>query len=259
MEIPLKKRRGSFDSLGEVALRGRVTCPCCGYPTLRRRAAFEACPLCGWVDDGQDDPRASAVWEGPNRGLSLAESRRNFERHLSCLPPSWGGAGESGSAELCEAKRALIAAYDELQGASRPDDLTTVWEGVEARETNLRELTARLPAESAPSEGRGAPPGIVVVAPALPLPLLLLSAAAAGQGASLAWAALLLSLVVGMTVGLGTLGLVIFLRAHGALSLRHPAVVAGVVLSCLDVLIPGLVGLLGYKILSGLTGPLTSF
>ena len=253
MNVPLEKRRGLFDSLGEMVLRGRVTCPCCGYPTLTRRAAFEACPLCGWVDDGQDDPRASAVWEGPNQGLSLAESRRNFERRLACLPPPRGVAGEAESAELCEARRALIAAYDGLPGAPRPDGLAAIWADVEARETVVRELAARQTAGAPPSAGRGSPPGVVLIAPALPLTLMVLSAAAAAV-TPLAWVVLTLSLVAGMAAGVGTLGLVIVLRAHGTLSLRHPATVAGVLLSCMDILIPAAVGLLGYKIWSGLRG-----
>ncbi|WP_372442142.1 CPCC family cysteine-rich protein [Actinomadura violacea] len=53
-------------------------CPCCGYLTLERRGYFEICPVCFWEDDGQDDHDADESRGGPNRGLSLAEARRNF-------------------------------------------------------------------------------------------------------------------------------------------------------------------------------------
>jgi len=60
-----------------------VRCPCCGYTTLHERAGYEICILCAWEDDGQDDPRASEVWGGPNADLSLTEARSNFRDHRS--------------------------------------------------------------------------------------------------------------------------------------------------------------------------------
>lgn len=59
---------------------GPYRCPCCGYVTLSRRGWFEICPVCFWEDDGQDDHDADLERGGPNRGLSLTEARRNFER-----------------------------------------------------------------------------------------------------------------------------------------------------------------------------------
>lgn len=58
---------------------GRFKCPCCGYPTLDERAAFDICVLCNWEDDGQDDLNADEVWGGPNAGYSLTEARKNFK------------------------------------------------------------------------------------------------------------------------------------------------------------------------------------
>ena len=58
-----------------------MNCPCCGFPTLTKRADDEICGVCGWQDDGQDDPRADEVWGGPNRGYSLNVARANFRSH----------------------------------------------------------------------------------------------------------------------------------------------------------------------------------
>ena len=60
----------------------RVKCPCCGYPTLEKRARFEICILCDWEDDGQDEPYSDEVWEGPNGDYSLTEARMNFKKHF---------------------------------------------------------------------------------------------------------------------------------------------------------------------------------
>jgi hypothetical protein len=38
-----------------------VTCPCCGYPTLRSRDAYDICELCNWEDDGQDADSAEVA------------------------------------------------------------------------------------------------------------------------------------------------------------------------------------------------------
>jgi hypothetical protein len=78
-------RRRKFNSLldnskdlGELGF----TCPSCGYPTLGEREGYEICTLCGWEDDGQDDENADAVWGGPNGGISLNDSRHNFEINI---------------------------------------------------------------------------------------------------------------------------------------------------------------------------------
>ena len=60
--------------LEELPLR----CPCCGYKTLRERGGFEACAICYWEDDGQDDADADVVKGGPNGDLSLTQGRANF-------------------------------------------------------------------------------------------------------------------------------------------------------------------------------------
>jgi hypothetical protein len=87
----LAQRRAVFESAG------RVTCPCCGYPTIPERASFDICSLCSWEDDGQDDAGALGntatapvgdVVGGPNHDYSLREARDNFETNLTSYRPS---------------------------------------------------------------------------------------------------------------------------------------------------------------------------
>lgn len=78
---------------------GRATCPCCGYPTISERGAYEICSLCAWEDDGQDDnphrpealhdlPLPDAVAHGPNHDYSLTEARENFARNFTAYRPT---------------------------------------------------------------------------------------------------------------------------------------------------------------------------
>jgi hypothetical protein len=89
--VAFSRRRRTFEDAG------RPTCPCCGYPTIDARAAFEICSLCAWEDDGQDDPDhigneatapPDAVTNGPNHDYSLTEARRNFAQNLTSYRPS---------------------------------------------------------------------------------------------------------------------------------------------------------------------------
>ena len=69
----------------------RFECPCCGYPTLDERRAYEICVLCNCEDGGQDDPYADEVWGGPNADYSLAEARINFKKYyiMYSLSPTY--------------------------------------------------------------------------------------------------------------------------------------------------------------------------
>jgi hypothetical protein len=96
----------------------RATCPCCGYPTINGRRAYDICPLCGWEDDGQDDaehrpPGAAepdAVITGPNHGYSLSEARENFAQYVTMYRPA-DRDFEHERAQT-DVKRRIIAAYD---------------------------------------------------------------------------------------------------------------------------------------------------
>lgn len=63
-------------------------CPCCYFPTLSERQAFDICFLCDWEDDGQDDHNADLVLGGPNHSYSLTEARKNFVNYLTSYRPA---------------------------------------------------------------------------------------------------------------------------------------------------------------------------
>jgi Cysteine-rich CPCC len=108
----------------------RATCPCCGYPTINGRGAFDICSLCGWEDDGQDDPERcpylhayfenehgrtaytdpSYVLGGPNTDYSLAEARENFAQYVTMYRPT-DRDFERERAQT-HVKRHITAAYD---------------------------------------------------------------------------------------------------------------------------------------------------
>lgn len=68
--------------------RDRYICPCCFMPTLQTRAAYEACEVCDWEDDGQDSDDAGVVRGGPNGDYSLQEARENFNQHVTMYRPA---------------------------------------------------------------------------------------------------------------------------------------------------------------------------
>jgi hypothetical protein len=82
------KEIDSADSLTFMRFGECFLCPCCHLPTLRERAAFEICSICGWEDDGQDDQNADLILGGPNSNYSLTESRTNFTKYLTSYRPS---------------------------------------------------------------------------------------------------------------------------------------------------------------------------
>ncbi|APX99748.1 CPCC family cysteine-rich protein [Lacinutrix venerupis] len=63
-------------------------CPCCGYPTLSERAAFEICSLCFWEDDGQDEHNANEILGGPNSNYSLVKAKQNFLKYYTMYEPN---------------------------------------------------------------------------------------------------------------------------------------------------------------------------
>jgi hypothetical protein len=122
----------------------RYPCPCCGYPTLTERGGYDICPLCGWEDDGQDDPHAEEVWGGPNGSYSLAAARRNFKLHLiksDPTKPSTRIGGHDSPREL-EAKRRMMAAFDAMPAANG-DELENLWREVNEANAVLESETER--------------------------------------------------------------------------------------------------------------------
>jgi hypothetical protein len=100
-----------------------LACPCCGLPTLRERASYEICAVCWWEDDGQDDPRASEVWGGPNGRYSLAEARANYRAHGHKYEL---GKGISAVEKPSKARTALLAYVRAAQSGMQHLDAATL-------------------------------------------------------------------------------------------------------------------------------------
>lgn len=84
------ERRKKFDEYLKGKNISVFTCPSCGYPILNERGAFEICSICDWEDDGQDDAEADEVWGGPNKNLSLNDSRILIEQKLDEMEEQLG-------------------------------------------------------------------------------------------------------------------------------------------------------------------------
>jgi hypothetical protein len=79
-----------------------VRCLCCGSRTLTAPGVFELCPVCWWLDDGQDEADADVVRGGPNGTLSLTAARANFLAYGASDPRFLGRVRAALPAE-CEA------------------------------------------------------------------------------------------------------------------------------------------------------------
>ena len=118
------QRRAFFDDYSEttdlsspsLAKYGRrLTCPCCGLPTLRGRASYEICFLCSWEDDGQDDDDAAEARGGPNHGLSLESARLNFDQYLVMYEPGRDPRISKGDSPATRSvKERIMAAFDAI-------------------------------------------------------------------------------------------------------------------------------------------------
>jgi len=94
-------------------------CPCCRYPTLSERGGYEICVLCGWEDDGQDDPYADERWWGPNGGYSLTAARANFADSGRMFAADDDERPDEAQ-DAREARRILRSAYDTLRTVDEP-------------------------------------------------------------------------------------------------------------------------------------------
>ena len=122
----------------------RFACPCCGYPTLTERAAYDICSLCYWEDDGQDTDHANEFWPGPNHGYSLSEARSNFHTYLSMYPPEEDRRFVGGdNPKTTTIKRSLIATFDKLRQEASPESLSALWQEVERQEQALHDEMMR--------------------------------------------------------------------------------------------------------------------
>lgn len=131
----------------------RFECPCCLYPTLAERGAYDICELCGWEDDGQDESDADRVLGGPNYELSLAAARENFKQHLEKHSPDSKRFRPPTQREA-SAKREIMAAFDALKRDHTHRE--NLWRQIVAAEQILREeLEQRVRAIETASKQRG--------------------------------------------------------------------------------------------------------
>ncbi len=85
-----QRRRSAIELFIKSEGLNSKCCPCCGYPALTERNAYEICIICDWEDDGQDDKNADQMLGGPNGELSLTEARINFEMNFRKFESSTG-------------------------------------------------------------------------------------------------------------------------------------------------------------------------
>ncbi|MBV9960198.1 MAG: hypothetical protein JO360_17360 [Acidobacteria bacterium] len=149
----LRERRKFFDNYGSRSNEqaagapprgGRLTCPCCGYPTLGGRGEYEICYLCNWEDDGQDTNNADEIWGGPNKNYSLVQARDNFELYLVMYPPEEDTRiGGADSERVREIKRRIIDAYSQMIESRSPDEIGALWKIVYEGERALKQELQR--------------------------------------------------------------------------------------------------------------------
>ncbi len=146
----LQLRRRSFQlALADLRVQGALiasathgdarfaVCPCCGYPSLDRRGAFDICSICWWEDDGQDDPDADRVAGGPNADYSLTEARANFTAHQTQYRPAdprFAECAKASAERVC-----VVAAYDALLPEVHPWSFIEALARIDALYTGLRE------------------------------------------------------------------------------------------------------------------------
>jgi len=124
-------------------MNNRFKCPCCGYPTLGERNAYEICELCNWEDDGQDDDDVDIIKGGPNSDYSLKEARQNFKLYRVMYAPDRDQriTGRDSTLEY-ETKGQLIAIFKRLQSSS-PSEISALEVKIGKLEQLLRNETTR--------------------------------------------------------------------------------------------------------------------
>jgi len=119
----------------------RVTCPCCGYPTLEERGNYDICDLCNWEDDGRDDEDSSKSLGGPNGGYSLDEARENFKKYRIMYSPDNNTTITHGdSEEREELKIKLVSIFDRMISGN---NISELWKQALKIEKGLEQELAR--------------------------------------------------------------------------------------------------------------------
>ncbi|SLN17492.1 hypothetical protein AQS8620_00372 [Aquimixticola soesokkakensis] len=81
MFVTLIAKMEARDLSGAKDIDGWFLCPCCQQPTLTEREEYETCPLCLWIDDGQDDGDADDLLPMSENEQTLTQARANFADH----------------------------------------------------------------------------------------------------------------------------------------------------------------------------------
>jgi hypothetical protein len=130
-------RRKFFDSYGsrsneqlaKLPPQGvRLSCPCCGYPTMFG-ATGEICDLCSWEGFEQDDDNAEAIIPGPNGKCSLIEARLNFEVYLRKYSPD-DAHQSANSKRRKQIKQEMISAFERMMDEPSVEELNNLWQMV---------------------------------------------------------------------------------------------------------------------------------
>lgn len=123
----------------------RVTCPCCGYPTLKERSRHEICRLCDWEDEGEDDlhyPDDHQYIGGANGAYTLSDARENFARYGVMYPPDPIAFTGSDSEQRRALKQDLMGLYDQLLDAA-PSEYPALWKRAITVERSLSKETEK--------------------------------------------------------------------------------------------------------------------
>ena len=119
----LRDKRDQFENISKNISLGfisffqkinRVTCPCCGYPTLEERNGYDICQLCNWEDDGQDDHNSAKIG-GPNGFYSLDQARQNFLQYgIMYSPDNDTRITRGDSEERKRLKKDLVSVFETM-------------------------------------------------------------------------------------------------------------------------------------------------
>jgi hypothetical protein len=122
METTFEQRQKFFDGFCN-----RVSCPCCGYPTLGERGSYQICKICWWEDDGDDD--LDEIRNGPNIGYSLSEARINFDIYLVKYSPLYDQrVSGPDSDSIRKMKEDLIKTFNAMVVCSSHEALMNLWQ-----------------------------------------------------------------------------------------------------------------------------------
>lgn len=96
-----------------------VACPCCGYPTLGERGAYEVCTICWWEDETTAFDTAPNTISAANHEYTLTQARANFADHFDMYD---AGKGIGAVANPSPTRKSLLAHLAAVKEGSRAFD-----------------------------------------------------------------------------------------------------------------------------------------